>query len=566
MYKKQFATLLIIFLMPFYGQVVFSQSDMPSFEVLSPDERQSYQTGNTVEIQFKAHNFSPSNQQGITVRLAERNTWKRIRVGYITQPKDDGIYSFNWIIPDNFFERHDFNNDSHFKIILRANVDGKLVRKISTKSLLYIQKSAVDGVNSVIKTTATVTDEDEETELPEPEKIIPANAKFASRYTFNATLEPWVIRKLTVVNDTEDDGFEPDPNETANVIETVYLRYPNEAGQTVEKSVAFASYKTTFSGLDFYIPKHGSADVEIWIGLANTNQFSGETFRVGLQETGNTVSTFEAISQITSTTDNVMNFTLLASDVEEFVVRSGVPEFELTIPIENILMNGSLDAYKFDFFASSNVGLGRLVFNVSQTGLTQMDQVQIFRNGQLLDPGDQSTVRNVYLMWDAGATSCFAHTQQNGAGTGMDCNGGIAQSSKLIVTFIEEEHVPNIGVNSYTLRFNVMGVNDSDQFVVRLATGDDQSQLNIGGSIANTGKIYNNGLGNEIFSNSTDFVSEATTLTDRNMIWTDRSADLHKYTTFTPALSPTISGSSTADFTNGYLLKVYALEPVLWYK
>ncbi|MEA3446512.1 MAG: hypothetical protein U9R19_17490, partial [Bacteroidota bacterium] len=228
------------------------------------------------------------------------------------------------------------------------------------------------------------------------------------------------------------------------------------------------------------------------------------------------------------------------------------------------LTNGSLDAYKFDFFASPSVGLGRLVFNISQTGLTQIDQVQIFRNGQLLDPGDQLTARNVYLMWDAGASSCFAHTQQSGAGTGMDCNGGTAQSSKLIVTFTEEERVPNTGVNSYTLRFSVMGVNDGDQFVVRLTTGDEQSQLNIGGNIPNTGKIYNNGLGNEIFSNSTDFVSEATTLTDRNIIWTDRSADLHKYTTFTPAVLPTVSASSTADFTNGYLLKINALPPVVW--
>lgn len=564
--KKFIFALLAIGL--FFGHIstTSAQLDMPSFEIFSSDERQSYQTGDDVEIQFKAHGFSPSNQQGITMRLAERNTWKRIRIGYITQSKDDGVYIFNWIIPENFFERHGFDNDSYFKIILRANMDGKLVRKISTKSLLYIQKPASAGPTSTLKTTATVTDEDEETELPDPEKIIPANAKFASRYTFNATLEPWVIRRLTVVNDTEDDGFESDVNESSNVIETVYLRYPNEAGQTVEKSVAFTSYKATLAGLDFYIPKHGSADVEIWIGLANTNQFSGETFRVGLQETGNTVSTFEAVSQITSTTDNVMNFTLLANNVEEFVVRSGVPEFELTMPIENTLTNGSLDAYKFDFFASSDVGLGRLVFDVSQTGLTQVDQIQIFRNGQLLDPSDQSVVRNVYLMWDAGGTSCFAHTQQNGAGTGMDCNGGTTQSSKLIVTFTEEEKVPNTGVNSYTLRFNVMGVNDGDQFVIRLDTGDEQSQLNIGGAISNTGKIYNNGLGNEIFSNSTDFVSEATTLTDRNIIWTDRSADLHKYTTFTPAVSPTVSGSSTADFTNGYLLKIYSLEPVLWYK
>ena len=110
--KKFIFALLAIGLLSGHISTTSAQSDMPSLEILSPAERQSYQSGDTVKIQFKAHGLSPSSQQGITVRLAERNTWKRIRIGYITQPQKDGIYSFNWPIPDNFFERHDFNRDS----------------------------------------------------------------------------------------------------------------------------------------------------------------------------------------------------------------------------------------------------------------------------------------------------------------------------------------------------------------------------------------------------------------------------------------------------------------------
>ncbi len=557
MYKKRFITLLIIFLMLLCKQA-FAQSDAPYFEILSPTERQSYQPGDTVEIQFKAHGFSPSNQQGITVRLAERSTWQRVRIGYITQPQNDGVYTFNWTIPDNFFERHDFDQDSYFKIILRASVNGKLVRKISTKSLLYIQEPAAAGPTSVLKTTATVE------EAPEPEKVIPTNAEFASRYSFEGFLEPWLIRKLTIVNDAENDGFEPDPSEISNVIETVYLRYPNEAGQTVEKSIAFTSYRAVFAGLDFYVPKNKPAYMEVWVKLNPPGQFSGENFRLGLQETGNTASTFEAISQITSTTDNVMNFAPSAYDVKEFVVRSGLPEFAVIGDTSRQLYSGDIEAYEFTFSAASNIGLSRLVFEVTQSGLTVIDQARILRNGNMLESGDAGFANNVYLMWDAGAVSCFAHTQQNGAGTGMDCNGGMTGTSKLIVAFNNEEQVNSTGTNTYKLRFNISGVSSGDQLIVRLEDGDDVDALNIGGTVNNTGTLFNNGAGNEIFGTATDWASEATTLTNRNIIWTDRSAELHRYSTITPGNPPSVSAGSSADFTNGYLLKINTLPPVVW--
>ncbi|MCK5615949.1 hypothetical protein KAR91_79535 [Candidatus Pacearchaeota archaeon] len=117
-----------------------AQMDAPYFELLSPTEQQTYRPGDTVEIQWKTHGFSAEQRRGISVRLAERNTWKSTRIGYVTQSEASDIYTFKWIVPENFLSTKGFDESAvNFKIVLRANVNDKLVRKTSTISLLNLQ-------------------------------------------------------------------------------------------------------------------------------------------------------------------------------------------------------------------------------------------------------------------------------------------------------------------------------------------------------------------------------------------------------------------------------------------
>ncbi len=117
-----------------------AQMDAPYFELLSPTEQQAYQPGDTVEIQWKTHGFSAKQRRGISVRLAERNTWASTRIGYITQSEASDIYTFKWVVPESFLTNKGFEESAvNFKIVLRANVNDKLVRKTSKISLLNLQ-------------------------------------------------------------------------------------------------------------------------------------------------------------------------------------------------------------------------------------------------------------------------------------------------------------------------------------------------------------------------------------------------------------------------------------------
>lgn len=136
---KYLSIIPVLFVVLFAGfSSTQAQMDTPYFELLSPTEQQTYQPGDTVEMTWKTHGFSAEQRRGISVRLAERNTWVSTRIGYVTQSSD--TYTFKWVVPENFLATKGFDENAvNFKIVLRANVNDKLVRKVSTISLLNLQ-------------------------------------------------------------------------------------------------------------------------------------------------------------------------------------------------------------------------------------------------------------------------------------------------------------------------------------------------------------------------------------------------------------------------------------------
>lgn len=550
--KIEASGLLVLAMVLFVVSTVAAKDSSSGVVVLSPNAAQSYAPGDWVKIEWST-DFSPSLRQPMVVSLLGPK-FKRIRIGTVLKKQNNGVYSVAWKVPQNFFKIHKISAETvDFRIEIRQGGDLRN-RFIGKNSQIKIQKMAPaqngnDSVASPIPDTAVVLSE---------------RSRLVARYEFKSLLEPWVVKKLTVVNDTANDGFDPDSGEATDAVERVLVRYPNGSGALQVNAVPYSNGRAVFSGLDFYIPSRGTAMLELYVEAVDPaisgEQFSGKTFRMGIQEVSNNASTFEAVGQLSDTTiHSLASLQVTSSSISESVVKAGVLDFALVGNQPRDLFNGENNV--FDFTVSSkSASLGRLVFDVGQSGLTTVDGVKFTRNGTPLTAGDASQSGDVYLMWDSGPSSCFAQLAQSGASTGMDCNGAVAPSSKLIVAFSKEEIIS--GATTFGLSLNVAGVGAGDSVSVRLSHGDDFEKPILPDTDTLNGKIYNGGVNPELFANPTDFAGEATSVTDRNIIWSDRSADLHRYPGLSPAALPVSDSNSSSDWTNGYLLGLNALQAV----
>ncbi len=541
MKKTLFLLLILLFGFPFSAQGAAVQQ---------------VEAGQVLQADFKVPSMvRPSAGKPFVVLLRKYPGGKIVKVFRTAIPVKNGEYSFRWAVPATM---------PAMKLKMELLWAGKK-QAISSPLFEIRPKSAPMPVPLPVPTPQALP-------MPAPVltnmsdvQVIPAGTQdhFASRYEFRTRLEGWTVRRLTVVNDTQNDGFDADVSEGNAVVSQVILMYQNEAGQTKRVAAPLTNGSATFSGLDFYIPKNDTRSLDIRADIASAaeagSDFSGRTFRLGLLE-ANTPQTFEAVGAISSATSNSLStFQISGSHaILQYVVRDAVIELGVNVPAEKTLINGTNDAYTLTVSTAGSVALGRLVFDVTQNGVESLDQVALFRGSTFLTPGNATSAGAVYLLWDAGATSCFAHTTQIGPGTGMDCAGNAASTGKLIATFSQEEIV--VGSQTYTLRFNVNGASQAgDSVAVRLSAGDDAALLSLSGSGGNTGKLHNGGLGSELFTGASDFFIEASALTDRNIVWSDRSADTHLYPATTPGNPPTLNSAGSADFTNGYLLKANAL-------
>ncbi len=393
--------------------------------------------------------------------------------------------------------------------------------------------------------------------------------QLVAKYRFNALRESFTVNKLTVMNDAAA-AF--DTAVATNAVSQVTLKYPDINGVTQTKSASLTAGTATLSDLGFYVPKGDNKYIEIYADVnpmsAVGESLSGQTFRLGLQDTANTITTLEAVGTSSSTTvDTTAELTVSnASSVNTFLARKSVPTFAKSTT-GTTLTNGETTLYQFTVTADSAgaVSMGRLVFDVTESGLTTLDQVKFYRDGTPLTAGDQAAVNQVYLMWvdtlaAAADLSCTAHTTQ--ATNGMDCDTGIAASGTLIVSFPIEETVSAGQTRTYKLTANVAGATSGDSLGAKIATGDESTIVADSTAPTSTGEIHATDgadAANELFDLTGSFTNLATTA--RNIIWSDNSADTHVYHVVTAAgtaddTAPTTGVAGSADWTNGYLLKV----------
>lgn len=557
--------ILVLLMITMLGSQASFAAERATIDYQLPE---AFIAGQTVEVQWKLSNFDPKKPHYLYIQNLDTELFKRIGVG---RTKTDDYIKYSWPIPENL--------TGEFRFRVSHQIKGQWVRRRSQtfniKGADEVQESNQDEKEQTPKENNKPTENNSSTQLIKPEffttnlepkGIAQKGLSLVGFYSFNAQYEPWDVNRLTIVNDSQNDGFDIDINESTSILNKIFVRYKNKEGQVQEKGQPLNGNRATFSNLDFYVPQDKSGQLEVWADIKDPvdidQQESGKTFRLGLQNISSNESSFEAIGVFSnSKITNPSGFGNSGPAPREFIVRKSSPIFKITNNTSPFLVNGKNTVFSFSITPSgkSAISLGRFVFDVNQNGIGTLDEAQLMRAGNLLTNGDENNVGQVYMVWDAGSNSCFASKAQQGANTGMDCSGNTKSNAKLIITFTQEQIITE--ETEFKIRLNASSINPDSSIQVRLADGDDYNKPTIGGSVESTGAIFNNTGSNELFSTSSQFVNEATTITDRNIIWSDQIfSGGHQYPLFNSANNPTINSNSSTDFTNGYLLNLGQLS------
>ena len=365
--------------------------------------------------------------------------------------------------------------------------------------------------------------------------------------------EGTIIDTLTVVNDTTGNNFGDDPLGTI-AVKNITLKYPDQNGYLRTKSAALSGDGTArFSDLGFYIARYENAFLEIYADFSSMNEagelLSGAVVRLGIQNVNNTDSSFRALG---ATSNEVLSLgsrisMSSSSTLKTFVVRKSVPVLGTTnegLP----LITGENNLIKFSVTADERGGiaLGRLVFDVnvndSAGGDLTLGDFRLFRDGIAIN--DKVNIYNATAGADIKTPAL--NTISNG-------------SSRVIVSFNEEETISAGQTANYRLQATVMNTDSGDMIITRFGRNDEDTPLS--GLTANTnpnmGRIFKAGDATEgIFTGATDFSQSA--VGNRDIIWSDRSADSHSYPGITAGT--VADGTGSYDWTNGYSLEVYDLS------
>ncbi len=447
--------------------------------------------------------------------------------------------------------------------VTRAQIAKMVVLGMQEAGLMEVPEPSVEE-------DEIIPDEEEaEAEVVEEEVIVePATANplsieevntpsggsevFVAKYAFQAVKEGFNVETVTVVNDITGDNL-GDQAEGTIAIKNVIIKFPNEAGELVTEVRSLGSDgKARFSGLSFYAERDKDSFFEVYADLNKVSDIgeilSGEVFRLGLQDINNDDNSFRAVGDITS---NIIGYgasnrlAISGAQVQPFTVRKSFPMFSMSSASEN-LKNGENTLISYDIAAGSagSVGLARLVFEVNvydDNGANfSLSDFKLYRG---------STYMNNVNIYDATG----AQDLRLGMGGGL-----VDGTSFVIVTFDQEEIISAGDSNTYSLKAGVGNSENNDSVSTRIAQGDESTPLS--GLTAvnqpNTGKIYVNGSATAgIFTGTNDF--SQTLGSERNIIWSDRSAGPHLYPTVSGGV--VTSNSGTTDWTNGTLLDITAL-------
>jgi hypothetical protein len=335
--------------------------------------------------------------------------------------------------------------------------------------------------------------------------------RLASKVRFTALREGYAVNRLTVINDAT--GPFDIPVDTV-AVSSVAIRYSDINGVAQTKTGSLANGSVTFVGLGFYVPAGGVAFLEIFANVSYMSDvgetLSGKSYRLGLRDTGNTVSTFEAVGATSASTENDPAIAG-GSTVDAFLVRKSIPTFGNVSGLSTTLVNGSNRIFGWTIAADNAgpIGFGRL--KLWTFGDVTLSDLKLYRGSTLL--------QNVVL------------TQIGNA---------------ILATFAQEEVVGAGLVQTYYLDATVTGVVPGSRLGTQLMLEDGPVPLTLANSCSpKTGYVFGLG-GTSLFANAADFVS--TDVVGNELVWSDRSADAHAYPVLANGL--VVAGSGSQDWTN----------------
>ena len=384
--------------------------------------------------------------------------------------------------------------------------------------------------------------------------------QLVAKYRFHALDEDFQVRKLTIANDSVADGVADDFGQTGQLdvgpaVSNVVIKYPDVNAVTQSASSSISGGTAKFAGLDFYVPAGEDAYLEVYADVnteaAVGEALSGQTFRLGLQNTNNDITTFEAIGQSSSNNINFDDANPTAQvtnspNVESFVVRNSIPSFA-NVSSSTSLANSEKTLFSFSVTADSagSVSFGRFVFDVDLTDASgaaptlTLDDFKFYKGSSYIDDA------NVYGV--------------AGGDLGLGSGNTITAADTIIVSFQQEESVAAGSSATFSLKANVSGSENDDTVDTNLAIGDENTPVAglTTNTNENTARVYSATATDSLMAANTEFV-QADTTAARNIIWSDKSADSHAY----PTVSATAvtAGSGSYDWTNGYLLDITDLS------
>ncbi len=364
------------------------------------------------------------------------------------------------------------------------------------------------------------------------------NNKKVSRYRFHALREGYTVNKVTVVNDVAGAFDVP---VATSAVSSVTIKYPDVNGVIQTRSGSLVAGSIVMSNMKFYVPNGQDAYLEIYVDvntLASVGEsLSGQTIRLGISDTGNTVATFDAIGKLSSATVNSPTISN-GSAVNQFVVRKSVPTFTKVPGLSTTLVIGqnNLTSVKICANSAGSVSFGRTTFRVTSSGYLPLMDFALLRGGTKL------TTVNIY----AGSTNV---AQGSGAGV-------VFGDLLVVVSFNQEETISAGSCSTFSLRAELKsapstGTTVATRLVVSTTT---EPQLLSPCYHGNTGRVYAvNGSALLATNSFTAHVQGA------EMIWSDKSADAHSYPTIQKGV--VVAGSGSCDYTNGWGLNVTELPP-----
>jgi len=416
---------------------------------------------------------------------------------------------------------------------------------------------------------------------PESQNVLAGSTmKLVSKYKFTALREAYTVNKLTVMNDTDGGVFGNIAPGDTNALGQITVKYPDINGVSQTKTGQLAGGSSTLSDLGFYVaPGSAGAVIEIYSDISPVSigeAISGKAFRLGIRDTANTESTFDATGVASSTTLNAMAGSPVPfsnpGSVNPMVVRSVVPVLAKASVTNVGLGTGENLLYSLTISADGTggaVSLGRLSFTVTNN-MAAPNLVAPFK----LTRGTSPTLTVI----DGGLAVGYANIHLGTTNADISTAGVVlapAASADVVVSFFKEEVITAGSSITYNL-YGTVGAGalvSGDSVQTKISAADEG--VPVAGILAtsvcgggaqlcstgngNTGLIFDNvAAGRSLFTVNTDFFNK--TVAGRAIIWSDNSADNSSYPTITAGAPNTVDVEAPAtpfgyDWTNGYLLK-----------